>query len=182
MSTPRARASGSTRSRRAGALPRPGTSRTSSSGPPSGDFGVKYFEGLLGVGALHSKINLPLKWFLGTYPVFLDLINEAMQADTPEPARIAKKSWGRGAESVDLAVLYAAERALGRIFNYDSQAIVEAFYYDTFASMGVNLRTVGEAGPAATSPTSSAPCATRCTRRCRPSAPRPSRCRTCARR
>jgi methyl-accepting chemotaxis protein len=113
----------------------------------TGDFGVKYFEALLGVGALHSKINLPLKWFLGTYPVFLDLINEAMQADPPEPARIAKKSWGRGAESVDHAVLYAAERALGRIFNYDSQAIVEAFYYDTFASMGVNLRTVGEAGP-----------------------------------
>ena len=29
---------------------------------------------------------------------------------------------------------------MSRIFNYDSQAIVEAFYYDTFASMGVNLR------------------------------------------
>ena len=44
-------------------------------------------------------------------------------------------------------MLHAAERALSRIFNYDSQAIVEAFYYDTFASMGVNLRTIGEAGP-----------------------------------
>ena len=43
-------------------------------------------------------------------------------------------------------VLAAAERALGRIFNYDSQAIVEAFYYDTFASMGVNLKMMGEAG------------------------------------
>jgi methyl-accepting chemotaxis protein len=113
----------------------------------SADFGVKYFEGLLGVGALHSKINLPLKWFLGTYPVFLDLIHDALRADVPEPARIEKKSWGRGAESADVEVLFAAERALGRIFNYDSQAIVEAFYYDTFASMGVNLRTVGDAGP-----------------------------------
>src|SRR4051794_6138230 len=113
----------------------------------SGDFGVKYFEGLLGVGALHSKTNLPLKWFLGTYPVFLDLIHEAMRTDVPEPARIAKKSWGRGGESIDVDVLFAAERALSRIFNFDSQAIVEAFYYDTFASMGVNLATVGQAGP-----------------------------------
>src|SRR5262249_20248764 len=51
-------------------------------------FGVSYFEGLLGVGVLHSKINLPLKWFLGTYPVFIDLVAEAMAADVPEPARV----------------------------------------------------------------------------------------------
>ncbi len=60
----------------------------------TGDFGVKYFEALLGVGALHSKINLPLKWFLGTYPVFLDLINEAMRKDVPEPARIEQEVVG----------------------------------------------------------------------------------------
>ena len=56
-----------------------------------GGFGVSYFEGLLGVGALHSRINLPLKWFLGTYPVFVDLVHEAMLADTPEPARVSKR-------------------------------------------------------------------------------------------
>jgi methyl-accepting chemotaxis protein len=112
-----------------------------------GGFGVKYFEGLLGVGALHSKINLPLKWFLGTYPVFLDLVHEAMLADVPEPMRVEKKFLGRVSKSTDYVVMAAAERALSRIFNYDSQAIVEAFYYDTFASMGVNLRMMGQAGP-----------------------------------
>jgi methyl-accepting chemotaxis protein len=112
-----------------------------------GGFGVKYFEGLLGVGALHSKINLPLKWFLGTYPVFLDLVHEAMLADVPEPMRVEKKFLGRVSTSIDYVVMADAERALSRIFNYDSQAIVEAFYYDAFASMGVNLRTMGEAGP-----------------------------------
>ncbi len=111
-----------------------------------GGFGVKYFEGLLGVGALHSKINLPLKWFLGTYPVFIDLVHEAMTVDVPEPARLDKKTFGRKGAGVDHQVLAAAERALSRIFNYDSQAIVEAFYYDTFASMGVNLKMMGEAG------------------------------------
>ena len=111
-----------------------------------GGFGVKYFEGLLGVGALHSKINLPLKWFLGTYPVFIDLVHEAMAVDVPEPARLNKKTFGRKGAGVDHQVLASAERALSRIFNYDSQAIVEAFYYDTFASMGVNLKMMGEAG------------------------------------
>jgi methyl-accepting chemotaxis protein len=114
-------------------------------GRPNG-FGVKYFEGLLGVGALHSKINLPLKWFLGTYPVFIDLVHEAMLVDVPEPARLGKKSFGRKGDGIDHEILAAAERALSRIFNFDSQAIVEAFYYDTFASMGVNLKMMGEAG------------------------------------
>ena len=148
---------------------------------PNG-FGVAYFEGLLGVGVLHSKINLPLKWFLGTYPVLLDLVHDAMLADTPEPARVAKRSLAGSSESVDLAVLHAAERALNRVFNYDSQAIVEAFYYDTFASMGVQpARRWARPARAATSPTCSAPSAHACTRRCRPSAPRRTRSRTCAR-
>jgi methyl-accepting chemotaxis protein len=113
---------------------------------PNG-FGVSYFEGLLGVGVLHSKINLPLKWFLGTYPVFLDLVSDAMANDVPEPARATKRSFGRSSESVDLKVVLAALRAINRVFSYDSQAIVEAFYYDTFSAMGVNLKVMGEAGP-----------------------------------
>jgi methyl-accepting chemotaxis protein len=112
-----------------------------------GGFGVKYFEGLLGVGALHSKINLPLKWLLGTYPVFGDLVHDAMLEDVPEPLRVEKKRLGRLSKGVDHVLMGDAERALSRIFNYDSQAIVEAFYYDTFAAMGVNLRTLSQAGP-----------------------------------
>src|SRR3954451_2908238 len=113
----------------------------------SDGFGVGYFEALLGVGALHSRINLPLKWFLGTYPIFLDLVEEAMEADVPEPARVAKKGLLRSAEGTDLKVFNRALRAINRVFCYDSQAIVEAFYYDTFSSMGVNLKTTGDAGP-----------------------------------
>jgi methyl-accepting chemotaxis protein len=110
-------------------------------------FGIPYFEGLLHVGVLHSKINLPLKWFIGTYPAFLDIVVEAMANDVPEPARVSTRSFGRSRQSVDLNVLASAQRAINRVFNYDSQAIVEAFYYDTFSSMGVNLRVMGEAGP-----------------------------------
>ena len=113
---------------------------------PNG-FGVSYFEGLLGVGVLHSKINLPLKWFMGTYPVLLDIVHDALRADVPEPARVTKRSLRGAVESADVEVLHAAERALSRIFNYDAQAIVEAFYFDTFASIGGDLRSIGEAGP-----------------------------------
>ena len=66
---------------------------------PNG-FGVSYFEGLLGVGVLHSKINLPLKWFLGTYPVLLDIVHDALRADVPEPARVADGA----ARQADVAV------------------------------------------------------------------------------
>src|SRR3954453_12291814 len=118
-----------------------------SEAPKADGYGVSYFEGLLGVGVLHSKINLPLKWFLGTYPVFLDLVAEAMYEDVPEPARVKTRKFGRTVESVDEKVLAAAQRAINRVFSYDSQAIVEAFYYDTFSSMGVNLKVMGEAGP-----------------------------------
>src|SRR4051794_38447123 len=110
-------------------------------------YGVSYFEGLLGVGVLHSKINLPLKWFIGTYPVFLDIVRAAMLADAPEPARVRTRKFGRVTESIDLSVVLDAQLAINRVFTYDSQAIVEAFYYDTFSSMGVNLKMMGEAGP-----------------------------------
>jgi methyl-accepting chemotaxis protein len=114
---------------------------------PNG-FGVAYFEGLLAVGALHSKIDLPLKWFLGTYPVFLDLVAEALRAAPPAVALKprSKLPWSKGGDPLDYAMLSRIERAIGRIFNYDAQAIVEAFTHDTFACMGVNLSAVGEAG------------------------------------
>ena len=88
------RASASPTSSAAGAAPRPGTCSEIfvEAAKPNG-FGIACFEGLLGVGALHSKINLPLKWFLGTYPVLLDIVHDAMRADVPEPARVAKRSW-----------------------------------------------------------------------------------------
>ena len=80
--------------------------------------------------------------------MFIDLVHEAMPVDVPEPARLSQEGLRpQGRRRRPRRSLAAAERAISRIFNYDSQAIVEAFYYDTFASMGVNLKTMGEAGP-----------------------------------
>lgn len=40
------------------------------------------------------------------------------------------------------ALRHRAGRALTVVFNLDSQAVVEAFYYDTFASMSVDLAAI----------------------------------------
>jgi methyl-accepting chemotaxis protein len=106
-------------------------------------FGLEYFEGMLGVGALHNKIDLPLKWYLGSYPSYLDAVRRALRAQPPEVAferGVARsRRWGRPSAAADLDVCAAVERAIGIVFNYDLQATTDAFYFDTFATMGVDL-------------------------------------------
>ncbi len=105
-------------------------------------YGTAYFEALLQVGALHNQIDLPLKWFLGTYPRYLDAVRHALRDTPPEIARAEAKGslWRpRHDASPDPAVLADAERAIRIVFNYDQQAITDAFYFDTFATLGVNL-------------------------------------------
>jgi methyl-accepting chemotaxis protein len=88
-----------------------------------GAFGVAYFEQLLAVGKLHNAIDLPLKWYLGTYPLFL---------------RIAAKHLKRRYPHRPFMRAQVLE-ALECVFNYDVQAITDAFYYDTFAAIGIDL-------------------------------------------
>ena len=112
-------------------------------------FGVDYFEGLLRVGVLHNQINLPLKWFLGTYATYLDAVGHALRHTPPRIARAEPKAtgWRRRREpGVDRDLVEAAERAIRIVFNFDQQAITDAFYFDTFATLGVNL---GEIQPGA---------------------------------
>jgi methyl-accepting chemotaxis protein len=113
-------------------------------------FGVAYFGALLHVGALHSRINLPLKWYLGTYPALMDAVRRALRTTPPEAARIRPGRLGRGRGDrpmLDLGLIAEAERAIEIVFNYDLQAITDAFYYDQFASLGVDLRGRQDAEP-----------------------------------
>lgn len=105
-------------------------------------FGVEYFDALLSVGALHSKIHLPLKWYLGSYPVYLDAVRRQLReypphTDSPTPARsgFLRRTVGHGAGDLTAD----AERAIAIVFNYDVQAITDAFYFDQFATLGVAL-------------------------------------------
>jgi methyl-accepting chemotaxis protein len=113
-------------------------------------FGLDYFEGMLGVGALHNKIDLPLKWYLGSYPAYLDAVRRALRAQPPEVAfgRGAGRArrWGRSTPAADVDVFAVVERAIGIVFNYDLQAVTDAFYYDTFATLGVDLAAFSSRG------------------------------------
>ena len=92
----------------------------------SGRFGVDYFERRLHVGRVHNAIDLPIKWYVGSYAAYFDLARKHLRRRYPHRPRLRAK----------------VERSLICVFNADMQAIVEAFYFDTFTAMGVDLEPV----------------------------------------
>lgn len=88
-----------------------------------GQFGVSYFERRLQAGKLHNTIDLPFKWYIGSYPMYFDLARKHLKRRYPHRPRFRAR----------------AERAILVVMNADMQAIVEAFYFDTFQAMGVDL-------------------------------------------
>lgn len=91
-----------------------------------GRFGVDYFEKRLRVGRLHNTIDLPLKWYVGSYVTHFDLVRRHLRRSFPHRPRLRAR----------------AERSILAVMNADVQAVVEAFYFDTFAAMGVDLEAV----------------------------------------
>jgi methyl-accepting chemotaxis protein len=91
-----------------------------------GTFGTSYFEKRLSVGLIHNKINLPLKWYLGSYALYMDLARKYLAKSYPFDFRLRAK----------------AERALTVAFSYDQQAIVDAFLFDMYRSVGVRLEQI----------------------------------------
>jgi methyl-accepting chemotaxis protein len=112
-------------------------------------FGVEYFEGLLAVGAGNNKIDLPLKWYLGGHPARRDAVRRQLLENPPrfedEPRR-SSFSFRRREWAPDPAHLAEAERAIATVFNYDVQAITDAFYFDTFSTVGVDLARIDRRG------------------------------------
>ncbi len=96
-----------------------------------GTFGVSYFERRLRVGRIHNEINLPFKWYLGSYATYFDLVRKYLKRSFPGRPRLRAQ----------------AERAIVVVMNADAQAIVEAFYFDTFQAMGVDLTQVRVENP-----------------------------------
>jgi methyl-accepting chemotaxis protein len=95
------------------------------------NWGVHYFERRLKVGAVHDKINLPFKWYIGSYVEYQRLTSLHLREAFTDAEQIA-----------------AAEQAIFKVFNYDMQAIGDAFLMTTFETMGLsleNIRTIGSA-------------------------------------
>jgi methyl-accepting chemotaxis protein len=92
-------------------------------------WGVAYMEKRLNVGAVHDRINLPFKWYVGSYSEFQRLIGE-----------YAKKAFKAGDKARKIA------DAVSKVFNYDLQAVGDAFLFSTFESMGLDVSLVKAEG------------------------------------
>lgn len=83
---------------------------------------VSYFEQRLSIGALHDRINLPFKWYMGSYI---------------EYAALAKKYLEQTYDDTEFVT--EALEALQKVFNYDAQAIGDSFLLNTLQSMGLSM-------------------------------------------
>ncbi|MEN9354024.1 MAG: hypothetical protein RL318_1349 [Fibrobacterota bacterium] len=88
---------------------------------------LAYFESRLTVGMVHDRIDLPFKWYIGSYA---------------ELQRIAwhhlRRHFGRFRR--DKAI--DAYMALEKVFNYDMQAIGDSFLLSTLETMGFGIESI----------------------------------------
>jgi hypothetical protein len=82
------------------------------------DWDVRYFEKRLQVGSVHDRINLPFKWYVGSYPEFQRILGEYLRRDVGDEEKVR-----------------LVEAAIGRVFNLDLQAILDGFVLNTLERM-----------------------------------------------
>jgi methyl-accepting chemotaxis protein len=86
------------------------------------NWGVAYFEERLNVGRVHDVINLPFKWYVGSYCEMERILRQHLRRDFKDAKLVA-----------------AAEVAVSKVFNYDMQAIGDSFLMNTLESMGLDV-------------------------------------------
>ncbi|MBL8231817.1 MAG: hypothetical protein JNL98_25190 [Bryobacterales bacterium] len=96
-----------------------------------GNWGVEYFEMRLHVGTVHDRIDLPFKWYMGSYVEIQRLIGIHLRRAFRDARFIVR-----------------AEEAINRVFNYDMQAIGDSFLLTTLESMGLNVDAIQQASGA----------------------------------
>ncbi len=83
-----------------------------------------YFEQRLHVGWLHDQINLPFKWYIGSYSELQRLTH----------IYLAKSFYAKKTA--------AAEQAIFKVFNYDMQAVGDSFLLSVLASIGLDVESI----------------------------------------
>ena len=91
----------------------------------SSNWDLNYYEERLGVGRVHDRINLPLKWYIGSYAEYQRLVSRYLREEFEDAEKIAR-----------------AEQAIFRVFNYDMQAVADAYVMSLFATMGLDLASI----------------------------------------
>ena len=88
-------------------------------------WGTDYFESRLKIGEVHHRINLPYKWYIGSYTEFSMLIHKYLKESFEDR------------DYVDRVM-----QVLTRIFNYDLQAVVEATLFSAVESFGFPFESI----------------------------------------
>ncbi|MCX7924690.1 MAG: globin-coupled sensor protein [Fimbriimonadales bacterium] len=91
-----------------------------------GGFGVEFFRKRLRIGYVHNVIDLPMKWYLGSYGLYVDLLAKYIRDSDAIPAD----------EGRDLF------QAVLRVFFYDIQAITDSFIVMLLQDFGLDTRTI----------------------------------------
>lgn len=76
-----------------------------------GKIDTEFIERRLHIGKLHSLIGLTTEWYLGTYMLYLDIAVQNFQ-------RVAPDQW--------MSIILS----LSKMFNFDSQLVLEAYEHD----------------------------------------------------
>jgi methyl-accepting chemotaxis protein len=88
-----------------------------------GCFGAEYFLARVREGQGRNAINLPLKWLVAGSAYRFELLRAALRRSYPHRPLLRAR----------------AERALRAVLNLDLQAVVDAYYFETFELIGVDL-------------------------------------------
>jgi len=91
-----------------------------------GNFGVPYFERRLRIGQIHDVIDLPQKWYLGSYALYMDLVYDYLTRAYPENAEFVQKAF----------------RAICTVFNYDTQSVCDSYLLSVWQSIGLDWQQV----------------------------------------
>ncbi len=89
------------------------------------NWGINYFGGRLHIGAVHNDINLPFKWFIGSYTEFQTIIHKQLKASFEDR------------DYVDRAF-----KAINKVFNFDMQAICEATIFSAIEGFGFPFESI----------------------------------------
>ena len=89
------------------------------------EWGPEYFEARLKIGQVHNRINLPMKWYVGSYAEMQRLATLHLRKAIPNNAK-----------------LIDALEALNRVLNFDIQAIMDSFVMRLLQSMSVDIEAI----------------------------------------
>lgn len=91
-----------------------------------GDFGISYFERRLRIGYAHVVVDLPQKWYVGSYALYQRLVRKHLTQHFRWRPRFRAR----------------AEEAVFKVFNYDMQAVGDSYLLNLIRSFGVHLSAV----------------------------------------